>query len=131
MLVENSEIGALVSAVFGSERFGLCSDTELDEAEERLAVQYHDRLSDFLITFTYWQAVNGGLPNVAVKGNTSARAFEIVEEQWPEIKLGPNDWKVRFFGSNGEIICLVGEDQNPSGGVYCKRSSKDYSSSLE
>jgi hypothetical protein len=188
MLEKNSEIGALVSALFGSERAGLCSDVELDEAEERLAVQLpstlrnfyrdvgylgpsgqahesllapnqfqlrkgslvfcvenqgvnlwgilvadlafddppvvrayneetlewerdHDRLSDFLITFTYWQAVNGGLPNVAIKLNASASAFGVVEERWPEIKLGPNNWRVRFFRSNDGIISLVGEDQ--------------------
>lgn len=67
----------------------------------------HDRLSDFWITFAYWQAVNGAWGNVAVAMEAEAAVMEAVEHLWPELPLGPNQWQVRFFGNERVVLCLL------------------------
>jgi hypothetical protein len=71
----------------------------------------HEHLSDFWITFIYWQTINGALGTVGINGNATDAVLTEVEGQWPEIRLGPNNWGVRFFGTADQFICIVGDRQ--------------------
>jgi hypothetical protein len=50
----------------------------------------HKHLSDFWITFIYWQAVNGAVGTVGVNDDVPDAVLTKVERHWPEIRLGPN-----------------------------------------
>src|SRR5262249_46760699 len=68
----------------------------------------HEHLSDFWITFIYWQTVNGAVGTVGVNDDVPDAVLTKVERHWPEICLGPNTWGVRFFGATDQFICVVG-----------------------
>jgi len=71
----------------------------------------HEHLSDFWITFIYWQTVNGALGTVGVNDDVTDAMLTKVERHWPEICSGPNTWGVRFFGNTDQFICVVGARQ--------------------
>jgi len=50
----------------------------------------HEHLSDFWITFIYWQTVNGAVGTVGVNDDVPDAVLTKVERHWPEICLGPN-----------------------------------------
>lgn len=79
-------------------------------------VHDHDKLSEFLITFAYWQAVNGALGNVGVAIDVPSSAIEAIERNWPELSMGLNSTGVRFFGRGGQIICVAPDAPQVSAG---------------
>lgn len=69
----------------------------------------HDRLSGFLATMAYWQAVNGAVPNFAL-GLSDASLLATIERHWPEIDTGGHRWGLRIFSRDGQAICLLGDE---------------------
>jgi len=68
----------------------------------------HNRLSDFLISFVLWQAVNGGAPAGGV-GSADSRIFDAISS-WPEFPIEGSHWTdTRFFALNGQLLCLLGK----------------------
>jgi len=67
----------------------------------------HEHLSDFWITFIYWQTVNGAVGIVGINDDVPDAVLTKVERHWPEICLAPNTWGVRFFGNIVQFICVV------------------------
>lgn len=70
----------------------------------------HARLSDFLVSFTLWQAVNGGAPAGGV--TTTDRRILDQLSVWRELSIAGSHWTdVRFFTLENRLLCLIGSDE--------------------
>jgi hypothetical protein len=79
----------------------------------------HDRLSDFLIWFLHWQAVNGGAP-AGANGNADATVLDRLHD-WREIDRTGRHWSdTRFFIRLRQAVCLIGCDP-----VYVCAAARD------
>jgi hypothetical protein len=69
----------------------------------------HDHLSDFLMTFVFWQAVNGGAPAGGV-ATADDRVFQELSA-WREVKIAGSHWtQTRFYSAKNQLLCLVGTE---------------------
>jgi hypothetical protein len=67
----------------------------------------HDRLSNFLISFVLWQAVNGGAPAGGV-ATTDSGLFRALSS-WREFPIAGSHWTdARFFQRDEQLLCLLG-----------------------
>lgn len=67
-----------------------------------------DRLSDFLMTLVYWQAVNGGMSHTAA-AEVPAETLAVIQQHWRAIPLGGVETsEMRVFASPGQALCLLG-----------------------
>ena len=79
----------------------------------------HDRLSDFLVWFLLWQAVNGAAPTGA-NGNADTRVLDRLRD-WRELDRTGCHWTdTRFFLRPGQVVCLMGSDP-----VYVCAAARD------
>jgi hypothetical protein len=68
----------------------------------------HDRLSSFLVTMLYWQAVNGGMP---ARGVSRIDETEIpdLHRHWPRVELLGSAWDhLMVFHRQGQLVCVSG-----------------------
>jgi hypothetical protein len=79
----------------------------------------HDRLSDFLVWFLLWQAVNGGAP-AGANGDADAGVLDRLRG-WRELDRTGCHWThTRFFLRPGQAVCLMG-----STSVYVCAAARD------
>jgi hypothetical protein len=70
----------------------------------------HPRVSDFLTTMAYWNAVNGAAAHVGV-GSPGPQTVDRLARSWSPIPLAATTgaWDVRLFGRAHQVVCLVGD----------------------
>ncbi len=69
----------------------------------------HDRLSTFLATMLYWQAVNGGLPFAGVVVHIDETELPEIQSHWPRVDLLGTLWNhLIVFHRGGQVICING-----------------------
>ena len=64
-------------------------------------------LSRFLIGMAYWQALEGGLPNVAL-GWADEAVSKQVQQTWPEL-FTSHSGDFAVYGNNGQVLGILGD----------------------
>ncbi|TWT39335.1 hypothetical protein [Blastopirellula retiformator] len=68
-----------------------------------------DLLSHFLLRMAYWQAVNGGLPNLGL-GTATSETHQQAQEAWP-LLLRDEVYRLSFYGGAGQVVCLFDQEE--------------------
>jgi len=74
----------------------------------------HKHVSDFLTTFFYWQAVNGGL-EYGSYANVDKQTVETIRRKWRSIETkGLHIGDMEFFAKSGQVLCVLPENNSYS-----------------
>jgi hypothetical protein len=91
-----------------------------------------DRLSDFLITMFFWQAVNGGMPYIGIAKEHTEEL--LVPQGWQQISLpisGGNGWGGDVLMAEGQLLYMSGSTSNKNLDIQAGARTKELFHALE